>query len=47
MPPCFPFRDWREGDKSSQPQQTYSLPYLSTPVSPFHGEPVQQYRLIT
>ena len=42
MPPSFPFQDWHEGGKPLHPSQTYSLPYLPTPVSPFHGEPIQE-----
>ena len=38
--PVFPFRDWYESGKSMPSDQAYSLPYLSTPVSPFHAEPL-------
>src|SRR3954467_12895538 len=37
--PVFPFRDWHEGGKSLPSDQACSLPYLPTPVSPFHAEP--------
>src|SRR3954470_10493401 len=37
--PIFPFRDWHEGGKSLPSDQACSLPYLPTPVSPFHAEP--------
>src|SRR4051812_39363445 len=38
--PIFPFRDWHEGGKSMPSDQACSLPYLPTPVSPFHAEPL-------
>ena len=38
--PVFPFRDWHEGGKSMPSDQMFSLPYLPTPVSPFHAEPL-------
>ena len=41
MPPCLSLRDWYESGKSSHSDQAYRLPYLSTPVSPFHAEPLQ------
>ena len=37
--PVFPLRDWHEGGKSTQSVPVYTLPYLPTPVSPFHAEP--------
>jgi hypothetical protein len=40
MPPCFLLRDWYESGKSNRRDQTFTLPYLSNPVSPFHGEPL-------
>ena len=39
--PVFPFRDWHQGDKSTPPVRACSQPYLPTPVSPFHAEPLQ------
>ncbi len=41
MPPCLSLRDWYESGKSLYSDQTYRLPYLPTPVSPFHAEPLQ------
>ena len=38
--PVFPLRDWHEGGKSTQSVPVYTLPYLPTPVSPFHAEPL-------
>jgi hypothetical protein len=38
--PVFPFRDWHQGGKSTLPVLVCSLPYLLTPVSPFHAEPL-------
>jgi hypothetical protein len=40
MPPCFLLRDWYESGKSDHRDQAFILPYLSNPVSPFHGEPL-------
>ena len=41
MPAWFSLRYWHQGDKSRLWDQTYTLPYPPTPVSPFHGEPTQ------
>ena len=40
MPPCLSLRDWYESGKSLYSDQAYRLPYLPTPVSPFHAEPL-------
>lgn len=40
MPPCLYLRDWYESGKSVHSDQAYRLPYLPTPVSPFHAEPL-------
>ena len=39
MPPCLSLRDWHEGGKSTTSVRACTLPYLPTPVSPFHAEP--------
>ena len=39
MPPCLALRDWYEGGKSDHPDKR-SLPYLPTPETPFHAEPL-------
>jgi hypothetical protein len=39
--PVFPLRDWHRGDKSTLPVRACTLPYLPTPVAPFHAEPSQ------
>src|SRR3954452_3600076 len=44
--PIFPFRDWHEGGKSMPSDQACSLPYLPTPVSPFHAEPLHLRELL-
>ena len=41
MPPCLSLRDWYESGKSTHTDQRSVLPYLPTPVSPFHAEPAQ------
>jgi hypothetical protein len=46
MPPCFLLRDWYESGKSDHRDQAFILPYLSNPVSPFHGEPLQLVGLL-
>src|SRR5262245_40671744 len=38
--PVFPLRDWHEGGKSAPSVPMCTLPYLPTPVSPFHAEPL-------
>ncbi len=43
MPPCLSLRDWYESGKSSHSDHAYRLPYLPTPVSPFHAEPLHTY----
>ena len=40
--PICPLRDWHERGKSRASDQTYTLPYLPTPLSPFHAEPLQE-----
>ena len=40
--PVFPLRDWHEGGKSTPSVPVCTLPYLPTPVSPFHAEPLQR-----
>jgi hypothetical protein len=47
MPPCLYLRDWYESGKSLYSDQAYRLPYLLTPVSPFHAEPLQDQRRVT
>jgi hypothetical protein len=42
--PVFPLRDWHEGGKSTPHVLAFSLPYLPTPVSPFHAEPAHLFR---
>ena len=42
--PVFPLRDWYESGKSILCSLVYFTPYLTTPVSPFHGEPVHPPR---
>jgi hypothetical protein len=44
MPPCLYLRDWYECGKSTLTDQMSSPPYLPTPVSPFHAEPLQNVR---
>ncbi len=39
--PCSSLRDWYESGKSTRTDHLFLILYLTTPVSPFHGEPVQ------
>src|SRR5262249_49792040 len=39
-PPCLCLRDWYESGISSPSAHKFSPPYLTTPVSPFHAEPL-------
>src|SRR5271157_588964 len=44
--PCLSLRDWYESGKSTMPDHRFSSLYLSTPVSPFHGEPLQSHHRV-
>ena len=41
--PVFPLRDWHQGGKSTPSDPMCTLPYLPTPVSPFHAEPLHSH----